>query len=99
MSDTFPAIVAFLFAASAPGAMARLNHLSQCLEVVPLTPSELHAATRLTMCLDLPEIAQAVREGTPCSCCGARFTTPALFAAHALCSKHGRPIDHLSTEK
>ena len=31
------------------------------------------------------------RQGAECSCCNGRFTTPALFAAHALCSKFRRP--------
>ena len=79
-----------LLAAAEPGAMAWLHH-TPCHKVPSLTPSEFRAATRLTLCLDLPEIAQAVSEDTPCSCCGETFTTPALFAAHALCSKHRRP--------
>ena len=55
--------------AAEPGAMAWVHH-SPCHKVPSLTPSEFRATTRLTLCLDLPEIAQAVREGTPCSCCG-----------------------------
>ena len=84
------AMAASLLAAAEPGAMAWLHH-TPCHKVPSLTPSEFRAATRLTLCLDLPEIAQAVSKDTPCSCCGETFTTPALFAAHALCSKHRRP--------
>ena len=84
------AMAASLLAAAEPGAKAWLHH-TPCHKVPSLTPSEFRTATRLTLCLDLPEIAQAVREETPCSCCGERFMTPALFAAHALCSKHRRP--------
>lgn len=84
------AMAASLLAAAEPGAMAWLHH-TPCHKVPSLTPSEFRAATRLTLCLDLPEIVQAVREETPYSCYGERFTTPALFAGHALYSKRRRP--------
>ena len=81
---------ASLLAAAAPGAMAWLHH-SPCHRVGALSSSEFRAAVRLTLCLDFPEIARAVAAGAECSCCNGRFTTPASFAAHALCSKFRRP--------
>ena len=70
--------------------MAWLHH-SPCHRVGSLSFSEFRAAVRLTLCLDFPEMAQAVAAGAECSWCNAKFSTPALFAAHALCSKFRRP--------
>ena len=88
-NDALRVMAASLLAAAEQGATAWLHH-SPCRKVGCLTPEEFRATVRLTLCLDLPEIAQAVRAETPCSCCGDRFTTPALFATHTLCSKHRR---------
>ena len=83
-------MAASLLAAATPGAVAWLHRFPYH-KVGPLTSPEFRAAVRLTPCLDLPEIVEAVRARIPCSCCGERFETSYRFAAHALSSKHRRP--------
>ena len=84
-------MAAFLLAAATPGAMAWVHHIP-CHKVSTLTPSEFRAAVHVTLCLDLPEIVNAVRANPEfCSCCRQAFATPAHFAAHALSSERKRP--------
>ena len=49
-----------------------------------LTPSEFRATTRLTLCRDLPEIAQAIREKPRAPAAGRVHDTRAVRCARAM---------------